>query len=253
MRIKNNLMSIIFQDFDSRYFIEIILIIGICATVYFSYIQSISISPHLNFGYPEIGVLFFFKQYLYYASYPLFTIFYIVTIVISSYEVFLFSSSIVRNKFLVMYSMGFRKNSIILSYFILFVIYPLLILSISYFVISYVDFFSIEYYIIWHLVLFTFISLMFFISIGMVLSAITKNLLIPGAFIIIFFYFLVPLVYIRPQNTILYHVVDPVYGYLNYGFNHITFIGVIIEVLLSLMFIFLTMLIARYRDMKVVR
>jgi len=63
----------------------------------------------------------------------------------------------------------------------------------------------------------------------------------------------VPLVYIRPHNTILSHLVDPVYSYLDYGFNHIAFIAAIIEILLSLIFIFLTMLIARYRDMKVVR
>ncbi len=253
MKIRNNLLSLIFQDFDNRYIIELIIIAFVSLSVYFSYDFSLSVPPYLNYGYHNAGISYYFNRYLYYASYPFFYIFYIVTIIISSYEIFLFSSSIVKNKFIVIFSMGFKKSSIILSYFIMFVLYPLLLLCISYFIILYVYFLSPQYHILYNLILFTFMNLMFFISIGILLSVLTKNSLMPSAFILIFFYLLVPFIYIKPENTLIYHIFDSTNAYLRFGFDKLTFNAIIIEFLLSIILVILSIFIANYRDMKVVR
>jgi len=253
MKLKNNLASLIFQDFDGRYYIELLLLITISLTVYYSYIQFLSMSPHLNYSYPEMRISYFFNRYLLNSSYPLFTVFYILIIVVSSYEIFLFSSAIMKNKFIAIYSMGYKKNYIVLSYFTMFVMYPLFLLCISCFLISYIDFLSIQWYILDRLLLFTCVNLIFFISIGFLLAVSTKNSLIPSAFIIVFFYLLIPFAYIRPENTIIYHLFYSMNAYLNFGLNGIAIQAIIIEFLLSIILLVLAMLIANYRDMKVIR
>jgi hypothetical protein len=252
MRIKNNFVSLIFRESNDRYYMEVVLLIAVSIGVYFYFMDFMSISPHLNYNYPEMNASFF-NVYLFYASYPLFNIFYILTIVISSYEIFLFSSSIMKNKFIVLYSMGFKKDLIILSYYTVFLLYPLFLFLISFFLITYIDFLSIKYSIIGLLLLFTCVNLTFYLSIGFLIATFTKNYLIPGAFIIVLFYLLVPFVYIRPQNTIIYHLFDSTRAYLNFGFNSIAIHAIIIEFIISGLLLILSMLIANYRDMKVIR
>jgi len=252
MKARNNLLKTLFYDTNRMYLIEAIIIFAGSIVIYEGYRNISPFIYHLDYPYSNLK-LSFFNNYIFSSSKWILSMYNLFIIIIAAYEIFIFSRIVENNRFITIYSLGFSKKEIMASYYIIFILYPLLLLSISYVIITLIEYLSFQYYLLIYLILFTALNLMLFISIGFIISIITKNSFLSGLFIILLFYIIMPMMFQKPKNTVMYHLFNSVYGYTNFGINNYTYYGLLIEFLLSVAIFIISIAITYYRDMKVVR
>ncbi len=251
MKMGIRLLGSLFWDINSLYLVEFLAIVaGVLASFYGYNPKGSGID--LSSGSIDLGFSFY-NHLMFQISYGIFNIYKIFILILGASGVFLFSIFISKNKFSVLYLMGYKKWEIITSYFILFLLYSLFLLIVSFILISYIEFLAIGYKLLFYFFIFTIANLMFYLSTGFLIAILTKNSLIPGASIIILFYIAIPSTYLKATNTLSFGVFNLINYYLSYGFTYIAVEAIIVEILLSLFFVILSIFIANYRSMKVIR
>ncbi len=237
---------------NSMYMIEALFALSGVITSLFWYRYINTMVPGIDIGYPDIGLSFYNDIVSEMSSY-IFNVYRIFLIIIGASGVFIFSSIITRNKFLVLYSLGFKKSEIMVKYFSIFILYSMALLSISYAVLIYLNFLTVEYTIFLYLIIFSLANLVFFVSIGLIIATVTKNLIIPGTSVIILFYIALPLIYTRPQRSAGYAIFNLISFYQNYGFTDLAVQSIIFQMIIAIILLSAAILIADHRDMKVIR
>lgn len=241
----------LFWDMNSLYMLEIFLIVaGITISIYG--FQPGNSGIYLNSGSMDRGILSY-QKLGYYISYGIFNIYHLFILIIGVTGIFIFSLFISKNKFSSIYLLGYKRKEIILAYYTIFLFYSIILIVLSFILILQIVLIGIIYRFVFYFSIFVIADLMFYLSTGFLIAIITKNSIIPGAFVLILYYIAIPSIFSKSSNTLQYGIFNSISYFLNYGFSSIEIQALTIKIFIALLLISISIAISYYSNMKVVR